>query len=82
MWKAVDSNNTQKLSQFEDVEAIEINPLTSIVPYEKDILKYKEGNLYGLINLEGKKILPAEYEDIKNIDYKEGYLKVKKDGLY
>lgn len=82
VWKAVDSKNNQKLTQYEDVEAVEINPLTSIVPYEKDILKYREGNLYGIINLEGKKIFPAEYEEIKNIDYKEGYLKVKKDGLF
>lgn len=82
VWKAINSENEQKLKEYESIEAIAINPLTSIVPYEKDTLKFKEGNLYGLINFEGKKILPAEYEEISNIDYKEGFLKVKKDGLY
>lgn len=82
VWKAINSENVQKLTEFESVEAIAINPLSSIVPFEKETLKYKDGNLYGLITLDGKKLLPAEYEEITNIDYKEGYLKVKKEGLY
>lgn len=81
-WKAVNSQNTQILTEFEDVEAISINQITSTVPYEKSVLKYKEGNVYGIIDFSGKKIVPAQYEEISNIDYKEGYLKVKKDGSY
>lgn len=81
-WKAYNSKNEQILTNYASVEAISINQLTSTVPYEKNVLKYKEGNLYGLVDFQGKKILPANYEEISNIDYKEGYLKVKKEGFY
>ena len=81
-WKAFNSKNEQVLTDYKEIEAIPINKLSSIVPYEKTVLKYKDGNFYGLIDYSGKKVLPAEYEEIKNIDYKEGYLKVKKNGLY
>lgn len=82
LWKAVNSKNDPILTEYSEVEAIEINQSTSTIPYEKTVLKYKEGNLYGLIDFEGKKVLDAKYEEIVNLDYKEGYLKVKKDGLY
>lgn len=66
----------------ESVCAIDINQLSSYVPYEKTVLKYKKGNLYGLVNLSGEKVTDAIYEEIQGIDYKEGYLKAKKNGFY
>ena len=81
-WKAYNSKNEQILTDYKELEAIPINQLSSIIPYEKTVLKYKDGNYYGLVDFSGKKILQAEYEEIKNIDYKEGYLKVKKNGSY
>lgn len=80
-WKAINSSNQQVLNDY-NVSAIEINPLTSYIPYEKNILRYKEGNLYGIIDFSGKKITDAVYEEITGLDYKEGYLKVKTNGLY
>lgn len=79
-YKAFDENGNQILSQFEDVEAIQINQLTSTVPYEKNVLKYKNGNDYGLIDFEGNIVKEAQYEEIDNLDYKEGFLKVMKQG--
>lgn len=79
-YKAFDGNGNQILSQFEDVEAIQINQLTSTVPYEKSVLKYKNGNDYGLIDFEGNIVKEAQYEEIDNLDYKEGFLKVMKQG--
>ena len=81
-WKAVNEKKEEILSEYNNVEAIKINEISSNVPYEKTVLKYKKDNLYGLIDFSGNKILQAEYEEIENIDYKEGYLKIKKDGLY
>ena len=81
-YKAYDENGNQILTQYEDVEAIPINQLTSEVPYEKTILKYKNGNNYGLIDFDGKIIKDAQYEEIENLDYKEGFLKVMQKGLY
>ena len=81
-WKAVDSSNNQKWTNYNNVDAISIKAITSLVPYEKTVLKYQEGNLYGLIDFEGNKITDAIYEDISSVDYKEGYLKVKDQGNY
>ncbi len=81
-WKAYNAENNQVLTEYKSVEAIEINQLSSNIPYEKTVLKYKDGNLYGLIDFDGNIIIQAQFEDIQNIDYKEGYLKIKKDGAY
>ena len=81
-WKAVDSSNNQKWANYNNVDAISIKAITSLVPYEKTVLKYQEGNLYGLIDLDGNKITDAIYEDISSVDYKEGFLKVKDKGNY
>lgn len=50
--------------------------------YEKTTLKYKKDDKYGIINLDGKKITNAIYEEIDTLQYKEGELLVKKDGKY
>ena len=81
-WKAVDSSNNQKWTNYNNVDAISIKAITSLVPYEKTVLKYQEGNLYGIIDFDGNKITDAIYEDISSVDYKEGYLKVKDQGNY
>lgn len=81
-YKAIDNNGNELFSQYESVEAISINSITSSIPYEKTVLKYKADGLYGLINLEGKKITENIYNSITNIDYKEGNLKVEEDGRY
>ena len=81
-YKAFDENGNQILTQYEDVEAISINQLTSEVPYEKTVLKYRDGNNYGLIDFNGNIIKEAQYEEIDNLDYKEGFLKVMEKGLY
>lgn len=80
--KAIDSNGNVLWTEFNSVDAISIKAITSLVPYEKNVLKYKKGSLYGLMDISGDKITDAIYEDISNIEYKEGYLKVKKEGQY
>ena len=81
-WKAIDSKGNQLLTDYDDVEAISLKQITSKVPYEKSVLKYKKNGYYGLIDFNGKKITEPIYEEISNIDYKEGCLQVKKDGKY
>ena len=78
----VNSQNNQILNEFEEVGAISIKKTIGIVPYEKTVLKYKQGNFYGLIDFTGKKIVDAKYEEISGLDYKEGFLKVKLNDLY
>lgn len=80
--KAVNSKGESILSDYESVEAIDISQLSSTVPYEKTVLKYKENGSYGLIDFDGKKITDAIYEEIQGLDYKEGFVKVKQNGPY
>lgn len=80
--KAVNSKGESILSDYESVEAIDISQLSSTIPYEKTVLKYKENGSYGLIDFDGKKITDAIYEEIQGLDYKEGFVKVKQNGLY
>ena len=68
--------------QYESIEAININTISSNIPYEKTVLKYKENGLYGIMDLDGKKITDSIYDEISSIDYKEGCLKVKVEGKY
>lgn len=81
-WIVLNKENQPILTQYQNIEALPINEQTSYVPYEKNILLYKENNYYGIINLKGDKITDAIYEEISGIDYKEGYLKVKKQNSY
>ena len=68
--------------EYKKVQAIPTDSTVSNIPYEKSVLKYKSGNSYGLISINGKKITDAKYEEITTVSFKEGYLKVKKDGAY
>lgn len=78
----IDKNGNEMYSQYESIEAININTISSNIPYEKTVLKYKENGLYGIIDLDGKKITDSIYDEISSIDYKEGCLKVKVEGKY
>lgn len=80
--KAIKANGEELWKEFNSVDAISIRAITSLVPYEKTVLKYKQGNFWGLIDFNGNKITEAIYEEIKAVDYKEGFLKVKKEGLF
>ena len=81
-WKALNEKNEVLYSEYNSVEAIDIESVSSNIPYEKSVLKYKSGNYYGLMSIDGKKITDAKYESIETVSFKEGYLKVKKDGAY
>lgn len=81
-YNAIDNNGNDILTKYDNVEAISINNISSNIPYEKTVLKYKSDGLYGLIDFKGKKITENIYNSITNIDYKEGNLKVEKDGQY
>ena len=81
-YSAINSSGTALFTNYDNVEAISINSITSNVPYEKSVLKYKQNGLYGLIDLDGNKITDNVYNSISNIDYKEGNLKVEQNGKY
>lgn len=79
-WYAIDDKGNKLLTDYEDVEAIPIDQTSSLIPYEKEVLKYRQNNLYGLIDFSGKKLTAAEYESIEALEYKEGTFVAKKNG--
>lgn len=74
--------NEPILTEFDGIEPIPLREESAEIPYEKSVLKYRKGDLYGLIDYTGKIQVEAEYEDIQGMPYKEGILKVKKDNQY
>lgn len=80
--KILDADNKQLFTEYEKVEPIRLKDIASDLMYEKTVLKYKENEKYGLINLEGKKITKAIYDEIEGLSYKEGALLVKQENKY
>lgn len=61
--RVVNKANTQILTDYEKVQAIE-NSDGSEIWYESNILKFQKDGKFGLIDFEGKLILNAEYDNI------------------
>ena len=80
--KILNENGQELFKDIDGVSAISLQGITSNMPYEKKVLRYKENGKYGIINLQGEKITKPIYEEIESIKYKEGYLLVKKDDKY
>lgn len=80
--KMLNENKEQLFTQYEKVEPIKLKNVASDLMYEKTVLKYKEDGKYGLINLDGKKLLKAQYDEIESLSYKEGELLAKKEEKY
>jgi len=80
--KFLNKNNEELFKNFEDVSVIEITGIILDVPYENNVLKFKQNEKYGLIDYLGNVILEANYDEITGLPYKSGELKVKKDDKY
>lgn len=79
--KVLNEKSEELYTEYKNIQAIPTETTYDGIPFEKSVLKYKEGEKYGLISIDGKEITKAEYNEISAISYKEGMLLVKKDGL-
>lgn len=70
------------LDQYDKVQPIRLENISSDLMYEKSILTYEKDGKYGLINFEGKEITKAIYDEISSLPYKEGELLVKQNDKY
>ena len=70
----------EKITEYQNVEPIQLKNITSELMYEKSVLKYEKDGKYGLVSLDGKKITGPIYESIEGLPYKEGELLIKKEG--
>ena len=66
--KAINSKDETILTGYEQIEALE------------NVLRIKKNGKYGLIDLNGKELLPAEYDEITVLEGIENSLIIKKDG--
>ena len=81
--QVMNEKNTPIYTDYEKVEPIKLKNVANDLQYEKSVLKYKQGNLYGLLELKtGKKITEPEYQEIENVMYKEGDLLIKQNDKY
>lgn len=70
--KVFNDKNEQLFQEYETVQVIPIETNIETTPYEKSTLIYQKDGKYGLIDLEGKQITDAIYDEISSINYKEG----------
>ncbi len=63
--KVLNSKSKEILKEYHHVQAIENYDEYNNLWYEKGILKFEKNGKYGLITLEGKIVLEAEYEKIE-----------------
>ena len=79
--KIFNKNGEEILKEYEEIMFLETSEPTELI-LEKDILRYKKDNLYGLIDLEGNTITEPIYEKITSLSNKPGNVLVRKDGKF
>lgn len=79
--KALNSKNEEILTGYEQIEALENIDENDNVWYEENILRIKQNGKYGLIDFNGKELLPAEYDEITVLEGIENSIIIKKNGL-
>lgn len=77
--KVLDAKGNELYSGYDNIQAIPTETTYDGIPFEKTVLKYKRDGKYGLLNINGKEITTAEYDQISAISYKEGMLLVKQN---
>ena len=80
-YKIFNKDGEEILKDYEDVSCLETSEPTELV-FEKNVLRYKEDNLYGLIDLNGNKITEPIYEKVSSLTNKPGNILVKKEGMF
>ena len=78
--KVLNDKNSEILTNYSNVSPIENSDSTGIW-YEDNILKFEKDGKFGLINFNGKEILPAEYSNIYALSGVAKNIVVEKDGL-
>lgn len=81
--KVFDENSNEIFKEYEKVEAFVLKDLSSNkIPFEKNVLKYKQDGKYGLIDFNGNKITENIYTSLESLEYKEGCFIVEQEGKF
>ena len=80
--KVINENGTEIFTKYNEVSVIELVDIDTNMPFEKSVLKYRENNKWGLIDLKGNVVLQPKYDSIEGLRNKEGELLICEDGQY
>ena len=80
--KTLNEKNQEIFTQYEKIEPMQNQDKSGNIWYEKNVLKVQKNGKYGLINFEGKEVIPVEYDEITVIPQIENSFKVKKEDKY
>lgn len=80
--KVLNSKNEEIFTEYSKIEALDNYDKNNNVWYEKNLLKVKKDEKYGLIDLLGNEVLPIEYDNISTLKGVENSILVQKDGKY
>ena len=80
--KVLDEKSEEIFTKYKNIEPLRLKNISSDLMYEKSVLKYRKDDKYGIIDLSGKKLTNAIYEEIDTLQFKEGELLVKKAEKY
>lgn len=78
--KVINEKGEEKFTEYNEIQAIDNYDSKQNIWFEDDVLKVKKDEKYGLINFEGKEILPCEYDKIYSLKGVTENLIVEKDG--
>ena len=78
--KALNRKNEEIFTQYDQIQVLENIDDNDNIWYEKNVLKVMQNGKYGLIDLNGKKLLDCEYDEINVMKGIENSLLIKKDG--
>ena len=78
--KVINQKNEEIFKEYSKVEAIDNFDSKQNIWYEDDALRVEKDGKYGLINFEGKEVLPCDYDEITALKGVTNNLLVKKDG--
>ena len=78
--KALNRKNEEIFTQYDQIQVLENIDENDNIWYEKNVLKVMQNGKYGLIDLNGKKLLDCEYDEIRAMKGIENSLLIRKDG--
>ena len=78
--KIIDKNRKEIATDYETIDPIQNIDKNNNTWYEKNLLKVKKDNKYGLIDFTGKQILACEYDNIEPLKGIENSIIIEKDG--
>ena len=78
--KALDSKNKEIFTDYDNIEPIENYDSNNVITYEQNAIKVQKAGKYGMINIDGKEILPCEYDDLYSLKNTDNSIIVVKDG--